>query len=230
MQAKDIMTSNVVSISPEAGIRHAIAVMMQNNISGLPVVDDEGRICGILTEGDLLLRREIRLAPRATRNAEVTSDVDLDRYIRGNGWSVRDIMSRDVIVASPDSEVSDIAESLEVHRIKRIPIVDDGRLVGIVSRRDILALITDAPTLRLPREDDAILLAVQTRLKYDLGLTPQKIRVSVRNGQITLDGNVETDLQRRAVLALVENLGSGGCLDRLQLVADSDPEKRSQPA
>lgn len=230
MQAKDIMTSNVVSISPEAGVRHAIAVMMQNNISGLPVVDDEGRICGILTEGDLLLRREIRLAPRATRNAEVTSDVDLDRYIRGNGWSVRDIMSRDVIVASPDSEVSDIAESLEVHRIKRIPIVDDGRLVGIVSRRDILALITDAPTLKLPREDDAILLAVQTRLKYDLGLTPQKIRVSVRNGQITLDGNVETELQRRAVLALVENLGSGGCLDRLQLVADSDREKRSQPA
>jgi len=230
MQAKDIMTSNVVSISPAAGVRHAIAVMMQNNISGLPVVDDEGRICGILTEGDLLLRREIRLAPRATRNAEVTSDVDLDRYIRGNGWSVRDIMSRDVIVASPDSEVSDIAESLEIHRIKRIPIVDAGRLVGVVSRRDILALITDAPTLRLPREDDAILLAVRTRLKYDLGLTPQKIRVSVRNGQIKLEGNVETDLQRRAVLALVENLGAGGCLDRLQLLADSDPEKRSQPA
>ena len=230
MQAKDIMTSNVVSISPEAGIRHAAAVMMQNNISGLPVVDDEGRVCGILTEGDLLLRREIRLAPRIARTAEVSSDVDLDRYIRGNGWSVRDIMSRDVIVASPDSEVSDIAESLEIHRIKRIPIVDGGRLVGVVSRRDILALITDAPTLRLPREDDAILLAVRTRLKYDLGLTPQKIRVSVRNGQIKLEGNVETDLQRRAVLALVENLGSGGCLDRLQLVAGSDAEKRSQPA
>ena len=230
MQAKDIMTSNVVSISPAAGIRHAAAMMMQNNISGLPVVDDEGRICGILTEGDLLLRREIRLAPRTARNAEITSDVDLDRYIRGNGWSVRDIMSRDVIVASPDSEVSDIAESLEVHHIKRIPIVDDGRLVGIVSRRDILALITDAQTLRLPREDDAILLAVCTRLKYDLGLTPQRIRVSVHSGQITLEGNVETDLQRRAVLALVENLGLGSCLDRLQLVADSDPEKRSQQA
>jgi len=230
MQAKDIMTSNVVSISPSAGVRHAVAVMIQNNVSALPVVDDEGRVCGIVSEGDLLARREIRPGPRAQRSVEVTSDVDLDRYIRGNGWSVRDIMSRDVIVASPDSEVSDIAESLEVHRIKRIPIVDDGRLVGIVSRRDILALITDAPTLRLPREDDAILLAVQTRLKYDLGLTLQRIRVSVRNGQVTLEGNVETELQRRAVLALVENLGSGGCLDRLQLVADSDPEKRSQPA
>jgi CBS domain-containing protein len=230
MQAKDIMTSNVVSISPAAGIRHAVAVMMQNNISGLPVVDDEGRVCGILTEGDLLLRREIRLAPRIARNTEITSDVDLDRYIRGNGWSVRDIMSRDVIVATPDSEVSDIAESLEVHRIKRIPIVEAGRLAGIVSRRDILALITDAPTLRLPREDGAILLAVRARLKYDLGLTSQRIRVSVHNGQITLEGNVETDLQRRAVLALVENLGSGGCLDRLQLAADSDPDKRSQQA
>ncbi|MFC5757522.1 CBS domain-containing protein [Rhizobium sp. GCM10022189] len=228
MQAKDIMTSDVVSISPAAEIRHAVAVMMQNNISGLPVVEDGGRICGIVTEGDLLLRREIRLAPRSARHAEVTSDVDLDRYIRGNGWSVRDIMSRDVIVAGPDSEVSDIAESLEVHRIKRIPIVEGGRLVGIVSRRDILALITDAPTLRLPREDDAILLAVRTRLKYDLGLTPQRIRVSVRNGQITLEGNLESDLQRRAVLALVENLGSGGCLDRLQIAADPGPEDRSQ--
>lgn len=230
MQAKDIMTSDVFSISPAAGIRHAVAVMMQNNISGLPVVEDGGRICGIVTEGDLLLRREIRLAPRSARHAEVTSDVDLDRYIRGNGWSVRDIMSRDVIVAGPDSEVSDIAESLEVHRIKRIPIVEGGRLVGIVSRRDILALITDAPTLRLPREDDAILLAVRTRLKYDLGLTPQRIRVSVRNGQITLEGNLESDLQRRAVLALVENLGLGGCLDRLQIAADPGLEDWSQQA
>lgn len=229
MQAKDIMTSDVISISPAVGIRHAAAVMMQNNISGLPVVDDEGRICGMVTEGDLLLRREIRLAPRTARGAEVTSDVDLDRYIRGNGWSVKDIMSRDVIVAGPDSEVSDIAESLEVHRIRRIPIVEAGRLVGIVSRRDILALITDGPALRLPREDEAVLLAVRTRLKYDLGLTPQKIRVSVHNGQITLEGNVTSDLQRRAVLALVENLGSGSCLDRLQLAADSAPEKRSQP-
>ncbi|MBB3593726.1 CBS domain-containing protein [Rhizobium sp. BK529] len=214
------MTNNVVSIGPAVGVRHAVAMMIQNNVSGLPVVDDEGRVCGIVTEGDLLLRREIRLAPRAQRGAEVTSDVDLDRYIRGNGWSVRDIMSRDVIVASPDSEVSDIAESLEVHRIKRIPIVEAGRLVGIISRRDILALIADAPTPRLPREDDAILLAVRTRLKYDLGVTPQRVRVSVRNGQIVLEGSVATDLQRRAVLALVENLGSGGCLDRLQLAAE----------
>lgn len=63
MQAKDIMTTNVVSIGPAVGIRHAVAVMMQNNVSGLPVVDDEGRVCGMLTEGDLLLRREIRFAP-----------------------------------------------------------------------------------------------------------------------------------------------------------------------
>lgn len=67
MQAKDIMTTNVVSIGPAVGIRHAVAVMMQNNVSGLPVIDDEGRVCGLLTEGDLLLRRDPLRSPRRPR-------------------------------------------------------------------------------------------------------------------------------------------------------------------
>ena len=87
MQAKDIMTTNVVSISPAASVRHAVAVMLQNNISGLPVVSDEGRVCGMLTEGDLLLRREIRVSLRSSRVSEVTSELDLERYVRT--WVVR---------------------------------------------------------------------------------------------------------------------------------------------
>ena len=79
MQAKDIMTTDVVSISPAAGIRHAVAVMMQGKISGLPVVDDEGRICGMLTEGDLLLRREIRPQPNQVRASGVLSELELER-------------------------------------------------------------------------------------------------------------------------------------------------------
>ena len=217
MQAKDIMTTDVVSISPAVGIRHAVAVMMQKRVSGLPVVDDEGRICGMLTEGDLLLRREIRVSPRVARTAEVMSETDLERYIASHGWSVRDVMSEDVIVARPDSEVADIAESLQAHRIKRLPIVEDGRLVGIVSRSDILGMILDASTTALPREDEAIRLAVRTRLRSDLGLTPQKVQVSVRNGQVTLEGQVESDLKRKAVRTLVEALGLGGYRDQLRV-------------
>ncbi len=217
MQAKDIMTTNVVSISPAASVRHAVAVMLQHNISGLPVVSDEGRVCGMLTEGDLLLRREIRLSPRSSRVSEVTSEIDLERYIRSNGWSVADVMSPDVIVALPDSEVSDIADSLQAHRIKRLPIVENGRLVGIVSRRDILAIILDAPPTALPREDESIRLAVRTRLRSDLGLTPQKVQVSVKNGEVTLDGHLESDLKRKAVCSLVESLGIGGYRDRLHI-------------
>ncbi|WP_064712901.1 CBS domain-containing protein [Rhizobium bangladeshense] len=207
MQARDIMTTNVVSISPSVSVRHAVTTMLQNHVSGLPVVDDHGRICGMVTEGDLLLRREVRFSPRPARAPESISEIDLERYIGSNGWCVADVMSQDVIVARPDSEVSDIAESLQVHRIKRLPIVDDERLVGIVSRRDILSVIAEAPTALLPRGDEAITLAVRTRLRSDLGLTPQKVQVSVLNGQVTVGGQVESELKRRAVKVLVEGLG-----------------------
>ena len=216
MQARDIMTAKVVSISPDVSVRHAVAMMLQNHVSGLPVVDDHGRICGMVTEGDLLLRREVRFAPRAARAPELISEIDLERYIGSNGWCVADVMSQDVIVARPDSEVSDIAESLQVHRIKRLPIVEDERLVGIVSRRDILRVIAEAPATVLPRGDEAIRLAVRTRLRSDLGLTPQKVQVSVRNGQVTVDGLVESELKRRAIKVLVEGLGGiAGYKDRL---------------
>ncbi|NLS19978.1 CBS domain-containing protein [Rhizobium sp. P40RR-XXII] len=217
MQAKDIMTRDVISISSAVGIRHAVALMLQNNVSGLPVIDDQGLVCGVLTEGDLLLRREIRPPQRSFRSAEVISEIDLERYIASNGWSVADMMSQDVIVARPDSEISDIAESLQAHRIKRVPIVENGKLVGIVSRRDILAMILNAPAETLPREDESIKLAVSTRLRSDLGLTPQKVTVIVNNGQVTLEGNVESDLKRKAVRSLVESLGVSGYKDRLNV-------------
>lgn len=220
MQAKDIMTREVIHISPAAGVRHAVSIMLQNKVSGLPVVDDRGRVCGMLTEGDLLMRREIRLSQRPVRVAEVISETDLERYISSNGWSVADVMSQDVVVAGPESEISDIAESLQAHRIKRLPIVEDGKLIGIVSRRDILPIILDAPRTALPREDASIRLALRTRLRSDLGLTPQKVQVRVRDGQVTLEGQVESELKRKAVRSLVESLGVGGFCDRIRVVPD----------
>ncbi|MBB2767161.1 UNVERIFIED_ORG: CBS domain-containing protein [Rhizobium esperanzae] len=151
------MTTTVVSISPDVSVRHAVAMMLQNHVSGLPVVDGHGRVCGMVTEGDLLLRREVRSAPRPARAPELISQIDLERYIG--------------------------------------------------SRRDILRVIAEAPTTILPRGDEAIRLAVRTRLRSDLGLTPQRVHVSVRNGQVTVDGQVESELKRRAIRVLVEGLG-----------------------
>lgn len=217
MQAKDVMTKDVVHISPAASVRHAVAVMLQNNLSGLPVIDDQGRVCGMLTEGDLLLRREIRLSPRPARTPDVISEVDLERYISRNGWSVADVMSQDVIVAGPESEISDIAESLQAHRIKRLPIVEDGKLIGIVSRRDIMPIILDAPIASLPRADASIKLALRTRLRADLGITSQKVQVTVKDGQVTFEGQVDSDLKRKAIRSLAEGLGVGAICDRIKI-------------
>ncbi|MEK1897448.1 MAG: CBS domain-containing protein [Rhizobium sp.] len=220
MQAKDIMSTTVISISPSASVRHAVAVMLQNRVSGLPVVDDDGRVCGMVTEGDMLLRREIRVSPRIARPIETISEIDLERYIHSNGWCVADVMSRDVIVARPDSEVADISESLQTHRIKRLPIVEGGKLVGIISRRDILRIIVDAPTTVLPKDDDAIRLAIRTRLRSDLGLTSQRVQVFVERGQVIVQGQVDSELKRKAVRALIESLkGAAGYVDRMSVAA-----------
>jgi CBS domain-containing protein len=230
MQAKDIMTTNVASISPAANIRHAIALMLANGISGLPVIDDAGHLCGVLTEGDLMTRREIKTAPRSSDKPKMTAQADLERYIQSNGWSVSDVMSPAVISADPQSEVADLAETMHARKIKRIPIVEDGRLVGIVSRRDVLRAMSDTIPDAVAGGDEAIRLAIITRLRADLGLGRDSMEVTVSNAQVSIEGGIESELQRKAVKVLVESVrGVSGYVDRLHIPANA-PDAQSRQA
>jgi osmotically-inducible protein OsmY len=93
-------------------------------------------------------------------------------------------------------------------------------LVGIISRRDILRIIVDAPTTVLPKDDDAIRLAIRTRLRSDLGLTSQRVQVFVERGQVIVQGQVDSELKRKAVRALIESLkGAAGYVDRMSVAA-----------
>ncbi|TCL69677.1 CBS domain-containing protein [Rhizobium sp. BK251] len=218
MQAKDIMTTEVVSISPASNVRRAMGLMLAKDISGMPVVDDTGRVCGMLTEGDLMARREIRSAPCSQAESKIPTEADLERYIQSNGWSVGDVMSPNVIAADPQSEVADLAETMRTRKIKRIPILQNGRLVGIVSRRDVLRAMSEATQEAVARGDDAVRLAIITRLHADLGLGRENIEVSVGNAQVLVEGEVETELQRKAVKVLVEGVcGVAGYVDKLRV-------------
>jgi CBS domain-containing protein len=144
MQATDITTTNVISINSAASIWKAIALMLSKGISGVPVMEDVGRVCSVLTEGDLLTRKEISSRLSAQAGHAVTPEEDLERYIQCNGWCVADVMSRDVISALPETPVAELAATMSSRQIKRIPIIEHGRLAGIVSRRDILRALSQS--------------------------------------------------------------------------------------
>ncbi|MEN6520906.1 MAG: CBS domain-containing protein [Armatimonadota bacterium] len=139
--AKDIMQRDVVTIRKGASIEEALRLMAENNISGLPVVDTEGKIEGIITETDVLLKGQgSTSAPRMALYGLWVMPDDLveEIYRRSRGTLVEDAMTPKVITFTEESAVTDIARVMIEHDINRVPIVRDGKIVGIVSRSDIV--------------------------------------------------------------------------------------------
>lgn len=148
--AKDIMTRDVVTIKRGASIDEALRVMAEHHVSGLPVVDANGCVEGIITESDLLLKGQSRISKpvRGLRDdwTAVPDDVVDDAYRSANGELVEDAMTAKVITFGEDSAVTDIARVMIEKQINRVPIVANCSVVGIVSRRDIIKALARAVT------------------------------------------------------------------------------------
>src|SRR5262249_52219172 len=140
MRAADVMTVQPVSISPDASILEAIRVMLQRRFSGLPVVDASGALVGIVTEGDLLRRTETGTQRKRPRWIEFLIGPGrlATEYVHASGRKVREVMSQDVQAVTGDTPLEEIVRLMERHQIKRMPVVDSGKLVGIVTRADRL--------------------------------------------------------------------------------------------
>lgn len=206
MLATDIMAAGVASVSGDASMRHAIEIMLDRGISGLPVVDGEGNLVGIVTEGDLMTRQEIGQALMAAPQSPVTDVATLEKYLKAHSWRVGDVMTREVLTVSPQASVGQIADIFLSAGFKRVPVVTDGKLLGIVSRRDLLRATTFASPKREMAGDDAIEIAAHARLHSDLGMTPDDLPLSVRQGVVEVDTSSLTQLQRRAVECVVEGI------------------------
>jgi len=141
MQAKDIMTVSVVTVTPDTGIKEIAKLLAERQISGVPVVDGEGRVLGIVSEGDLIRRadRSTFKGPKAWWLIFVVSpEKRAEEYIKDHGLLARDVMTREIVTVPEDASLHDIALLLEKHRIKRVPVIRDGKLTGIVSRANLL--------------------------------------------------------------------------------------------
>jgi len=154
MRAMDVMTTNVITVSPETTVQEVAKILSERGISGVPVVDAGNRLVGIVSEGDLLHRVETGTERRPDRRTgrrrswwldTVGLDQELARdYVKSHGRTAKDVMTSEVTSVSEATELVDIANLLETKRIKRVPVVKDGKLVGIVSRANLVRALAAA--------------------------------------------------------------------------------------
>jgi len=208
MKARDVMTLAVYTVKPTASVKDVARLFMQRRISAVPVVDDQGKIVGIVSEGDLLHRSEISTQRRHPwwLDLMVRDEVlDAEEYIKAHAKQVADIMTRNVITAEPDTPLQEIAEILEKYTIKRLPIVRDGRLVGIVSRANLVqAIATSGSNLDVPLSDTTIRQQLLTHLNKQNWSHTALLNVTVNGGVVDLWGFIESDTERKAIRVAAE--------------------------
>jgi CBS domain-containing protein len=215
MRARDVMTPNVITVDPDMSVRDLAALLSERGISGAPVVDSSGRMLGIVSEGDLLHRMELGTEKRDERRnswwlVHYASGLAQD-YVKSHGRAVKDIMSRNVTTVAEDTNLADIAMLLETKRIKRVPVMRDGQMVGIISRSNLvraLGATLAAPAAGAGEDDRTIRTALLTELakqQWAGRLWAQDIIVS--GGVVHLwFGSDEPEERRRAVRVAAENI------------------------
>jgi CBS-domain-containing membrane protein len=220
MLASEVMTRNIVTIGRDAPIRDAIRLMLDNKVSGLPVVDARDKMIGILTEGDLLHRSEIATEKHHWRWLEFVLGPGrmASEYVKTHGRLVGELMTREVVTIGVDTPLGDIVALMEHHHVKRLPVIDNGKLAGIVSRADLLAALgkaLDAQAVPAASDEDirARILAELEKVEWAPrdGLT-----IAVADGVVELSGVVFDEHERAALRVAAENIpGVKGISDRL---------------
>lgn len=211
MKAIDIMTPDVVTVSPETSVYEAARMLLGRRISALPVLNADGRLVGVISESDLMRRGELRSEKRSSWwRGLLTSDLrQASAFLHSNGRRVADVMSRDVIVAHARSSMRELAELMERHAIKRLPVMDGHRLIGIVGRSDMLrALLAIDPSEQpAPEVDDqAIRERLLAELKARHWAGAVVANVIVEAGVVHLWGEAGTRREIDACRALAETI------------------------
>ncbi len=211
MKAADVMTKNVITVSPNTEVREIVELLMQNRISALPVVTSDQRVVGIVSEGDLMRRVENMTERRDSwwLSALFSGSNDAEKYIKSHGRKAEDIMSRDPVTVTEDTPLYKIAQTLEKRHIKRVPVVRDGKLVGIVSRANLLqgfAMAFQNDTAGGSDDDQTLRDRVLHELTAKAGLSDGRINVIVSEGEVQLWGLVETATEQKAAGVAAESV------------------------
>lgn len=210
MKVHEIMTPEVVAVGPDTSVKEIATTMSERRISGVPVVTADGSVIGIVSQSDLLHRAELGTERRRKWWLQFfADDRQLAReFTQAHGRHARDVMSRHVVTIAADATLADAADMLDSHRIKRMPVVRDGKLVGMLTRGDLVRALAEAED-RTPAgtiDDADIHAALYQRLRREPWLRATLIAANVDDGVVQLRGFVESSEQRRALKALAEEV------------------------
>jgi CBS-domain-containing membrane protein len=211
MKASDIMTAQVITVNPNTAVRHIAALLFKHRISAVPVLEN-GKLVGILSEGDLLHRHEIGTECTVRSGSWwlrlLSADRSVAEYVKSHATRARDIMTKDVISIAPDTPIAQIAKLLEKHGVKRVPVLQGERLVGIVSRSNLVqALAASGSNMNVGDTHDG---AIRTRLSAELERQPwwrsTTSTVAVTDGVVHYFGTIDSEDQRQAARVAAENV------------------------
>lgn len=206
MRAVDVMTTEVVTVSPETEVRELAKIMLERGISALPVVDASQTLVGIVSEGDLMRRPEAGTERKPSWWLRLFADEreEAQAYVKSHGQHARDVMTTDVVTVAEETPIGEVARILERNRIKRVPVVRDGKVRGIVSRANLLQGLACYEAEAAPPEGDQALRQAVLDAVAETGIGHHFVNVIVKDGVVQLWGTVWTEDERRAVRVAVE--------------------------
>ncbi len=206
MKVADIMVRDVVSVRPEASVREVASLMLERRISGVPVVDGERRVLGIVSEGDLIRRPEIGTytSPTGWLTVFLSQDESARDFVKTHGLLASEVMSRPAICVAPDTPLADIVQLFDRHRIKRLPVVEQAKLAGLVTRADLLrALVARQAIPPIASGDQEIRDRIEAILRSEAWAPSAYVNVQVSEGVVQLWGMVNSVAQRDALVLAV---------------------------
>jgi len=211
MKVRDVMTPNVVSVTADLTVVEVAKLMLDRRISAVPVIDGSEKVVGVISEGDLIRRPELDTdKPRSRWLRFFMSDEDRARdYVKTHGLRARDVMSQPVVSVSPDATLTDVVNLMTARRIKRVIVLEHGKLVGVITRSDLLRMLharEAMPTEGVPQDDASIREQILKTIDGQGWAASAIINVQVTNGTAYLWGVVDSEEQRKAILVAVQGV------------------------
>jgi CBS domain-containing protein len=209
MKAVDVMATKVITVRLDTPVAKIAEVLLANRISAVPVVNDKDFLVGIVSEGDLIHRVESGTERHRSWWLELLTgrEVLAHEFVKSHARKAADVMTSPVVSVKPDTPLGDVASLLEKHRIKRVPVVSNGKIVGIVSRANLvqsLVVLAQSKKAEAPVDDHTLHNEILAQLRSQSWLDPSTISVVVNDGVVELWGIVESETEKNAVRVAVE--------------------------